>query len=213
MKDKIQLKRIDGSVFFEYEDEDNSVKKTLEVYIKRERAKGKENVDLSYANLSFTNLIGADLRNANLSNADLSFTDLRCDDLSYANLKGADLRFTDLSYVDLSNASLINTNLEEADLRGADLKDAKLSGANFSDTILNSVKNIKYASCCFMGNGNKGGQLIGVKINNETMLFCGCFKGNEAELRKYIEEDEEKYKASRLIALDTVLKLINVEKS
>ena len=44
------------------------------------------------ANLSGSNLCGADLRDANLSGSNLSDADLRGADLSYANLRDADLR-------------------------------------------------------------------------------------------------------------------------
>ena len=202
MISKIQLKRLDGSVLFEYEDEDNSVKKTLETYIKKEREKGNEIIDLT----------NADLEGAYLVGIDLSFTNLFSANLTYADLKGADLSNADLSYTDLSNANLNGANLKFADLTYADLKDAKLSYAKLSNAILNSAENIKYAYCCFRGHGEIGRQLLAVEIDNEIILFCGCFKGNEAELRKYIEEDEEKYKASRLMALEMVLKFIEVEK-
>ena len=205
MISKIQLKRFDGSVIFEYEDKDNSVKKTLEVYIKRERAKGKENVDLTYTDLSFADLNNTDLTDADLSNADLSFADLTDADLSNADLSNAVLSFADLIGTNLSYSNLIG-----ADLRNADLKGANLSNADFSNAILNSVRNIQQASCCFTGHDELGRQLLAIKINDEIRLFCGCFNGNEAELRKYIEEGDEKYKASRLIALDTVLKLIEL---
>ena len=228
MISKIQLKRFDGSVIFEYEDKDNSVKKTLEVYIKEERESNKGIIDLRFADLSNADLSNADLSFADLTDADLSNAkliraDLRFSDLSDANLRGADLSDADLSGANLSGANLRGADLISADLTYAllmganlmyaDLKDTNLRNAYFSNAILISVKNLQYATCSFAGHGECGRQLLGVKINNEIRLFCGCFNGNEAELRTYIEEGEEKYKASRLIALDTVLKLINVEKS
>ena len=222
MKCKIKLKKRYGSVFFEHEDEDNSIKKTLEEYIKRERAKGKKFVDLRFADLESTNLEGIDLSGTDLNSADLSNSNLNNSNLRYANLSNAYLSHTDLSgaYLggaDLSGADLRYANLNSAylyhtDLYYTNLINDDLTNADFSEAKLNSVRNIQQASCCFTGHGELGRQLLAIKINNETMLFCGCFKGNEAELRKYIEEDEEKYKASRLIALDTVLKLIEIEK-
>ena len=215
MKSKIQLKRKDGSVIFEYEAKDNSVKKTVEVYIRKEKASGKEIVDLRFADLSF-----ADLNNTDLTYAVLKGANLFSANLTYADLKGADLSNADLSFADLSGANLRGADLISADLTYAllmganlmyaDLKDTNLRNAYFSNAILISVKNLQYATCSFAGHGECGRQLLGVKINNEIRLFCGCFNGNEAELRTYIEEGEEKYKASRLIALDTVLKLINI---
>ena len=149
----MELKRIDGTVIFEYEKENNSILKTVKEYIKNELSAGKSSVDLRYAILSFV-------------------------DLSSANLRCADLRY--------------------ADLRDANLRDANLSGA----------KNLLYSACYFSGHGECGRQLLAIKIKDEIKLFCGCFKGNESELREYIEKGQESYKASRLLALETVLKLI-----
>ena len=217
MKSKIQLKRKDGSVFFEYETKNNSVKKTVEAYINKERVSGVEMVDLSYADLSGANLRETNLENVSLVCADLSYTDLSNANLNGANLNCADLTNADLTKANLTCAELRETDLSFADLKfadlyRADLKDAKLSYAKLSNAILNSVKNLQCASCYFTGHGECGRQLLAVEIDNEIILFCGCFKGNEAELRKYIEEGDEKYKASRLMALEMVLKFIEVEK-
>ena len=64
-----------NKVIFEYECEDNTIKKTVEKAIKR-------GVNLSYANLKNANLIFA-----NLENAELEYSDLSNTDLSNANLK------------------------------------------------------------------------------------------------------------------------------
>ena len=108
----------------------------------------------------------------------------------------ADLRFANLRSADLSFA-----NLSSADLRSADLRFANLS----------SAKNLLYSACYFSGHGECGRQLLAVKIGEEIKLFCGCFKGDEKELRDYIEKGDEDLKASRLLALETVLKLIEVK--
>ena len=103
METKIEIKSwITGSVLFEYEKEDNVVKKTLEEAVKCK-----------------ANLRWADLNGANLSGANLSGANLRWADLNGANLSGADL----------SGANLRWANLSGADLRGANLRGANLSGA------------------------------------------------------------------------------------
>ena len=53
-------------------------------------------------------------------------------DLSYADLIGADLRCFDLSYVDLHGAKLCGANLHKADLVECNLRAADLSGANLN---------------------------------------------------------------------------------
>ena len=97
-KVKIQIKSVFGKLLFEYESENNTIKKTLEE-----------------ANLRY-----ADLRSANLSYADLSYADL-----SSANLRSADLRSANLRSANLRYANLSSANLRYADLRSADLKKIK----------------------------------------------------------------------------------------
>ena len=84
-KIKIQIKSVLGKVLFEYEKENNTIKKTLERAI-------VESADLRFADLRFANLRSANLRSANLESADLRFADLRFADLRFANLRSANLR-------------------------------------------------------------------------------------------------------------------------
>ena len=65
MKTKIQIKSIFGDVLFEYETEENTIKKTLEYAV-------KERVDLRDSDLRVSNLSGSDL-----SGSDLSYSNLR----------------------------------------------------------------------------------------------------------------------------------------
>ena len=83
MKTKLQIKSIFGSLLFEYECEENSIKKTLEKAI-------KENADLSSADLRYANLRSADLSSANIRSADLRSANLRYADLHSANLRYAE---------------------------------------------------------------------------------------------------------------------------
>lgn len=88
---------------------------------------------------------------------------------------------------------------------------ADLSYANLRSADLRSAKNLLYSACYFSGHGECGCQLLAVKIGEGVKLFCGCFKGDERELRDYIEKGDEDLKESRLLALETVLKLIEVK--
>ena len=77
-KIKIQIKhRLTGSILFEYESTDNTIKQTVIEAI-------KSGADLSVADLSGANLYGANLSRADLSRADLSGADLSRADLSGA---------------------------------------------------------------------------------------------------------------------------------
>jgi hypothetical protein len=104
--------------------------------------------------LSYDELIGANLRDANLSNASLRGADLCRANLSNAKLIGADLRgaelsyaelsYADLSYADLCHADLIDAKLSGAKLIGADLSGANLRGAELSNAVLCGVKGIYF---------------------------------------------------------------------
>ena len=104
----------------------------------------------------------------------------------------------DLSEADLSGANLRRADLSEADLRWADLSGADLSGA----------VGITFAQVSFNWHGEIGRQLSAIKIDDAVVLFCGCFKGSEADLIEYIENGDERYKQSRTVALNVVMSLI-----
>ena len=82
MKTKIEIKNIFGKLLFEFECENNTIKKTVEKAI--ESSANLSSADLCYADLSSANLSSANLRYANLSSANLSSANLRYADLSYA---------------------------------------------------------------------------------------------------------------------------------
>ena len=141
-------------------------------------------VDLRGANLSGAYLRGADLSDVNLSDANLSDTNLRWTNLSGADLRGANLKCADLSCTDLS----------DVDLRCADLSDADLMGA----------RGIKCAACHWSDHGECGRRLIGVIINGEICLFCGCFNGGKEELVRFIANGKAHHKKSRTLAMEFV---------
>ena len=119
-KIKIQIKnKLNGSILFEYEKENNTIQDTLTEGV-------KNGVDLS----------GADLSGAYLSGANLSCLNLRCADLSGAYLCGVDLSGADLCGVDLSGANLSCVNLRCAVLSGANLCGAYLCGVDLSGAVL-----------------------------------------------------------------------------
>ena len=107
-----------GSILFEYEKEDNTLKKTVEEAV-------REGADLEGADLGGANLEGADLGGANLEGAYLGG----------ANLRGANLE----------GAYLGGANLEGAYLEGADLEGADLRGVYIymSDSEINSEEIVK----------------------------------------------------------------------
>ena len=137
MKTKLSIKSIWGSLLFELECENNSIKNTLLEAIKSGANLRHADLsgaylsraDLSGANLRCANLSGANLSGAYLSGANLSGANLRC-----ANLSGANLRCANLRCANLSGANLSGANLRCANLSGADLSGANLSGADHNES-------------------------------------------------------------------------------
>jgi hypothetical protein len=70
LKQKIEIKNIDGSVLFSFKKKNNSIKDTLERAI-------KEGADLTGADLICADLRGAKLMGTDLTNADLTGANLR----------------------------------------------------------------------------------------------------------------------------------------
>ena len=106
----------------------------------------------------------------------------------------------------LSGANLSGANLSRAYLSGADLSGADLSGAHLSGAHLSG-----FAQIAFKGHGECGRMLTAIRqVADGPVLFqCGCFLGSEPELRAFIAGDEPEMVRSRILALDTVLVLLN----
>ena len=112
-KVKIQIKSYMGSVLFEAEKENYTIKKALSDAVLR-------GADLRGAVLSGADLSDAVLRGAILRGADLSDAILRGADLSGADLRDADLRGADLSDADFYQAKFYgrggNTKIKKEQL-------------------------------------------------------------------------------------------------
>ncbi|MGZ5053409.1 MAG: pentapeptide repeat-containing protein [Methylobacter sp.] len=105
---KIEIKnRFSGEVIFSHEQEENSIKITLEMA--RNARANLSCANLSCANLDGANLDGASLDGAYLSRANLARANLSCAYLAGANLAGANL----------ARANLARANLDGAYLDGA----------------------------------------------------------------------------------------------
>ena len=168
--EKIQIKSLSGSVIFEHEAKNNTVKLTVEAAVSC-------GVSLAWANLESADLAGATLVGANLNGADLADAKISSSVLSWAdfvgaNLKGADIKGADLSWADLADANLKDANLKDANLKrafleGADLKGADITGANLNGANLNGAKNIPYIplSC-----PSEGAFIGWKKVNNEYLV-------------------------------------------
>jgi len=138
-KVKFEIKnRWTGSVLFEYEKENNTIKETVEKAV-------EEGANLGGADLEGANLGGAYLEGANLEGAYLEGAYLGGADLRGANLAGAYLEGADLEGAYLEGADLEGAYLEGADLEGANLRGANLAGAYLwvNDSEIDSKEIVK----------------------------------------------------------------------
>ena len=195
-----------GSVLFEHEQENNTLKDTIVDAIEKGadircadlHCADLRGVDLRCADLRGVDLRGVDLRGANLSGANLSGANLRDADLRSADLHGTDLRGADLRNAILFNANLCRANFRGTDLRYVDLHDvdlhdvdltyADLRGANLRDANLTNTKGLEdYPLACpsdgaFIGWKKVRGCLVKLEIQEDakrssaTTNKCRCDK-------------------------------------
>ena len=169
-KIKIEIKnRFTGSILFEWESENNTIKETIEranleganlkgAYLEGAYLKGAnlEGANLEGAYLEGAYLMGANLGGANLGGAYLEGAYLKGAHLKGAYLKGAYLERANLERANLMGANIIGANLDGANLdgayldgaylKGAYLKGANLEGANLEGAYLKdaNLSRIKY---------------------------------------------------------------------
>jgi hypothetical protein len=123
---KIEIKcRFSGSLLFEHDAEENTLKLTVEAAI-------KAGANLAGAYLAGANLAGANLAGAYLAGAYLDGANLDGAYLDGANLDGANLARANLAGANLARANLARANLAGAYLDGAYLAGAYLDGANLA---------------------------------------------------------------------------------
>jgi len=171
LKTKLSIKTWGGTLLFEYEAGDNTLKRTLEAAVK------------SRADLSGADLSGADLSRANLFGANLSGADLSGADLSRANLSRADLFGAYLSRANLSRANLFGANLSRANLFGANLSGADLFGADLSRA--KGLKDILQIGPI----GSRKSYLLALKLDDGKIeIKTGCFSGTIGEFEEQVRE-------------------------
>ena len=200
-KIKIQIKSVFGSILFEYEKENNTIKETLLEAIKSGanlrgaylRGANLRGADLGGANLRDANLRGAYLRDANLRGAYLGDANLGGAYLGDANLGGAYLRGANLggAYLRgayLRGAYLRGADLRDANLRGADLGGADLGGAYLGDADLGDAK-IKNKGILLIGNiGSRNDYTTIYNTDKGIFVQCGCFFGTIDEFVAKVKE-------------------------
>ena len=132
------------------------------------------------ANLSYTDLSGADLSGLNLSYANLRYADLSDTNLSDTNLRYADLSDTNLRYSNLSGSNLIGANL-----KCANLGYAKLSGADlrYVNTLL--LRGMTVIECQL----NTSDQNRRISYWKDLdIVTVGCYQGTWVEFKERVQQ-------------------------
>jgi uncharacterized protein YjbI with pentapeptide repeats len=193
---KIQIKSVFGKVIFEYEKENNNIKKTLQEAVLRVadlRGADLRRADLTGAYLRGAHLTGAHLTGADLTGAHLTGADLRGAYLTGADLTGAHLTGADLTGAHLTGADLTGADLTGAHLTGADLRRADLTGADLRGVYLpifckwsHSIINGKIRIGCETKTPEEWAEWLNSNKEYETRRGTLEFKRIEATIKAYI---------------------------
>lgn len=122
---------------------------------------------------------------------------------------------TDFSYSNFKQTDLSSSTFKFCRLDGATIELAILTNVQLHGTIFWGVF-YRFAKVAFTNHGQCGRELIAIRQNNQDspiQLFCGCFTGTEEALRDFIAKGSQDMAKTRLLALETVLKLLDVEQT
>ena len=110
-----------------------------------------QQASLQGADLSYVQLVGANLQRAKFYSGGPVTASLEGSNLHGANLQDADLRQVNLRGTNLYGANLKRANLFDTDLQGADLRAADLRGANLAQALLVPIANTTVGSASSSG--------------------------------------------------------------
>lgn len=102
-----------------------------ELYLSTNETKSEFRADLQNIDLSYVDLIGANLQGVIWRNVNLSYSNL-----SHVNLKFAEISYSNFTYANLPNAQLIYASIHHCNFYGADFMCARLRQTLLYDTIL-----------------------------------------------------------------------------
>ncbi len=129
-------------------------------------------------------------------------------------LNGLDFKVCDLSGVHFVNTSFAHeVAFDCCNITGGTLPNMshRLSSCDISNTtILLGSSITAQAHVQFSKHGERGRTLAAYRLEDGSVIFnCGCFLGDEAKLRRYIDiKYGAAYRNSRLHALQTALELL-----
>ncbi len=145
----------------------------------------EEEVDLSGADFSFANLMGANLADCNLERINLNSAKLFQANLSGSYLKDANfakanIRYIDLSYADLSKADLTGVNAEGANFIRTEAQQANFSNSNFVNANFELAELIKTNfSHSELANANfRKANLTRATLKEVDLSEANCFETN-----------------------------------
>ena len=153
-------------------------------------------IDLTGANLSRVELISSDFMNAGIDDAQLSFSNLSKSNLSGVWFTNSTLTGASLLEADLSNSVLVNANFTDSNLKGANLtnalmNDSLLEGASLfgADLSRSGLIDADLSSAILDGSNLtdtllNGANLSGTSIRNtftltRSRLDSACISGKE----------------------------------
>ena len=163
---KIEIKSVIGKVLFEYDCENNTIRKTLEEAVRRDAYLGGANLRGAY-------LVDAYLRGAYLVDA---------------NLGGANLGGAYLVDAYLGGAYLVDAYLRGAYLVGANLRGANLRGAYLGDWgKIQSSDDILTVGVI----GSRNAYTTLFRTDKGVFVRCGCFNGTLEEFETKVKQTHQ----------------------
>lgn len=105
----IQIKnKTNNSIIFQHDEDNNTLKKTLELAV-------SQNVNLTNADLKFSDLQGATLSGGNFTSADFLYSNMKNCSLTNCNFSNVIFKFVNLNGADMSNSNRTNSEFEKCD--------------------------------------------------------------------------------------------------
>lgn len=130
---------------------------------------------LEYADLSFTNLEGANLSGAQINFSNLSFTNLAGANLSGAQFYSGDFYGSYMVEANLSGARFIGSNFQGLTLVNADMSFAYFSAVNFADSNLSGAN---FMGAYLQNSVLAWTNLTGANLTGANVSWVSLFQAN-----------------------------------
>jgi uncharacterized protein YjbI with pentapeptide repeats len=158
-------------------------------------------IDFKYLNLAHLKLQVSNVENCLFQGVDLS-----CTKITSTFFKNCRFISTTFSKAQLTNSSFVNCRFDRVAFNGADLAETSFSSCQTADGVY-----VNHAQVAFGSHGQQGRRLTAMQFGKVVTYDCGCFKGTEKELKRYIKDNSPAWKESRLAALLAVNTLLKIK--